>query len=196
MLKIGLTGGIGSGKSVVAKIFSVLQIPVLDADSFAKEIMNDNPEVKAQLLAAFGDEIFQSGNLDRSLLAQMVFNNTEKLKQLNAIVHPAVRKYGRIWMEEQHAPYVVKEAALFFESGSEEDMDLMVGVSAPESLRLSRAMNRDGVDEASVRKRMAAQMPQEEKMQRCDYVIYNDETHSLIEQVLHLHRIFIDQSAS
>lgn len=194
MLKIGITGGIGSGKSVVTRIFKTLGIPALDADSFAKDLMAYNPEVREQLITAFGACIFKDGHLDRGALSKMVFNDKALLEQLNGIVHPAVRKYGHQWMEAQKSAYVVKEAALFFESGSDKDMDIMIGVSAPESLRLERAMQRDGANEADIRKRMSSQMDEAEKMQRCDHIIFNDGQHSLIEQVVHLHQIFLKQA--
>lgn len=194
MLKIGITGGIGSGKSVVTRIFKTLGIPTLDADSFAKDLMANNAEVREQLTAAFGISIFKAGQLDRQALSKMVFNDKAMLARLNGIVHPAVKKHGNQWMEIQNAPYVVKEAALFFESGSDQDMDIMIGVSAPENLRLARAMQRDNVPEADIKKRMSSQMDEAEKMHRCDYIIFNDEQHSLIQQVVHLHHLFLNQS--
>ncbi|OJV55264.1 MAG: dephospho-CoA kinase [Bacteroidetes bacterium 43-16] len=194
MLKIGITGGIGSGKSVVTRIFKTLGIPTLDADSFAKELMESNPEVREQLTEAFGASIFKEGKLDRAALSKLVFNDKALLEKLNGIVHPAVKKYGNLWMEQQSSAYVVKEAALFFESGSAKDMDIMIGVSAPEALRLKRAMDRDNSGEADVRKRMSNQMDEAEKMSRCDYIVYNDEQHSLIEQIVHLHKIFLKQA--
>lgn len=194
MLKIGITGGIGSGKSVVTRIFKTLGIPTLDADSFAKELMESNPEVRQQLTEAFGTSIFKEGKLDRAALSKLVFNDKTLLEKLNGIVHPAVKKYGNLWMESQNSAYVVKEAALFFESGSAKDMDIMIGVAAPEVLRLKRAMDRDKGSEADVRKRMNSQMEESEKMSLCNYIIYNDEAHSLIEQVLHLHKLFINQA--
>lgn len=194
MLKIGITGGIGSGKSVVTQIFRVLGIPALDADAFAKELMNSNDAVKAELIAAFGPGVYQEGKLDRTYLSGIVFKDPEQLQQLNAIVHPAVKKYGKRWMEAQASPYVVKEAAIFFESGSHADMDLMIGVSAPFELRLQRAMQRDGATEAAIRQRMDKQMDEEEKMSRCDFIIRNDDSVSLIEQVLHLHEQFLQKT--
>ncbi len=194
MLKVGITGGIGSGKSVVTRIFKTLGIPTLDADSFAKDLMAHNVEVREQLTANFGSSIFQYGHLDRQALSKIVFNDKAMLAQLNGIVHPAVKKYGNLWMEAQNAAYVVKEAALFFESGSDKDMDIIIGVSAPENLRLARAMQRDNATEADVRKRMSNQMDEAEKMLHCDYIIFNDEQHSIIEQVVHLHQLFLKQA--
>lgn len=196
MLKIGITGGIGSGKSVVARIFKTLGIPVLDADAFAKKLMAENDKVRLDLIEAFGEEVFEAGQLNRPFLSQLVFNDPVHLNRLNGIVHPAVKQYGWQWMEEQDAPYVVKEAALFFESGSNVDMDYMVGIFSPVEQRLQRAMERDGASREAILKRMDKQMDEEEKMSRCDYVIYNDGSHSLIEQVLHLHQQFLNKTGT
>lgn len=191
MLKVGITGGIGSGKSVVARVFAVLDIPVLDADAFAKELMSTHPVVKQQLIDAFGQDLFKDDILQRAYLSNIVFNAPEKLKQLNSIVHPAVGKYGMEWADAQSSPYIIKEAALFFESASDRQMDFMIGVSAPYALRLRRAMQRDQATEEAIKKRMAQQMDEVEKMNRCDYIVYNDEQHSIIQQVLDLHKRFL-----
>ncbi|RQO32459.1 dephospho-CoA kinase [Taibaiella sp. KBW10] len=190
MLNIGITGGIGSGKSVVSQIFGVLGIPVLDADAFAKQLMAHNDDVKTALIAAFGSGMYEDGQLNRPYLAGIVFNDRAQLAILNSIVHPAVRKYGKQWMAAQQSPYVLKEAALFFESGSDADMDYMIGVQSPFDARLQRAMQRDHADETAIRKRMEQQMDETKKMSLCDFVIRNDESVSLIEQVLHLHKKF------
>ncbi|HRP89854.1 MAG TPA: dephospho-CoA kinase [Edaphocola sp.] len=191
MLKIGLTGGIGSGKSVVSRIFKTLGIPVLDADSFTKDLMNNNEALKSELIKNFGTEIYQNNKLNRTLLASIVFGFPEKLALLNSITHPIVRKHGAIWLENQNAPYVLKEAALFFESGSNVDMDYMIGVSAPFKLRLQRAMQRDQVSKEIILKRMAGQMDEDKKMKQCDFIIINDGKHSLIHQVIALHKKFL-----
>jgi len=194
MLKIGITGGIGSGKSIVARIFQTLGIPVLDADAFAKQLMAENDKVRLDLIEAFGAEVFDAGQLNRAFLSQLVFNDPVHLNRLNGIVHPAVKQYGTAWMEQQHAPYVLKEAALFFESGSYTDMDYMIGVFSPLEQRIERAMKRDGATRDAILKRIDKQMNEDEKMSRCDFVIYNDGSHSLIEQVLHLHHQFLEQT--
>lgn len=191
MLKVGITGGIGSGKSVVAKIFAVLGTPVLNADNLAKMLMESDPDVGSQLIAAFGEESFIEKKLNRTYLAKMVFDNQANLQKLNNIVHPAVIAYGKMWMDKQKGPYAVKEAALFFESGSYKEMDVMIGVFAPEALRISRVLSRDRTAEEDIRKRMAAQLPEEEKMARCNYIVTNDGHQALIPQVLSLHHKFL-----
>lgn len=187
MHKIGITGGIGSGKSLVSKMFSVLGIPVLNADDTAKCLMETDASLRQQLEAAFGTETYKNGRLNRPFLASAVFADPEQLGRLNAIVHPAVIAYANEWARRQTAPYVIKEAALFFESGSWREMDKIIGVSAPEALRIERAMRRDQSSEKAVRERMSRQMDESEKMARCDYIIHNDETASVIKQVTALH---------
>lgn len=184
MLKVGLTGGIGSGKSLVAEMFKLLGVPVLHADDTARYLMENDEKLKLAIEQLFGKEVYQNGRLNRPFLASVVFNDKARLEQLNALVHPATIAYGREWAEKQTTPYIIKEAAIFFESGSYRDMDKMIGVYAPAELRLKRAMQRDKTTEAVIRARMDKQMNEEEKMSRCDYVIYNDGTKSIIDQVL------------
>jgi dephospho-CoA kinase len=190
MLKVGITGGIGSGKSLVARMFQVLGIPVLNADEAAKYLMQHDAALMGSLRQLFGNEVYQNGRLNRPFLASVVFADKAKLEQLNSLVHPAVLRYGKTWAEEQNTPYVLKEAAIFFESGSYKEMDKMIGVYAPFELRLERAMQRDNATEETVRQRMAQQMDEDEKMKRCDYIIRNDGSTSVIEQVLALHKVF------
>lgn len=191
MLKVGITGGIGSGKSTVAKIFSSLNIPVLDADQAAKDLMENDPGLRSQIAKAFGSESYQNGRLNRPFLAKAVFNNPKQLALLNQLVHPVVIAYGNDWAGRQAAPYVLKEAALFFESGSYKDLDYMIGVSAPEALRIKRVQERNGLSVEEIKARMAGQMNEAEKMNRCDTVIINDGRHSLIEQVLKCHQMLL-----
>lgn len=188
MLKVGITGGIGSGKSLVAQMFEVLGVPVLHADDTAKYLMQHDEDLMASISRVFGTEVYQNGRLNRPFLASVVFSDKEKLAQLNSLVHPAVLRYGREWAARQTTAYTLKEAAIFFESGSYKDMDKMIGVYAPYELRLQRAMQRDKVSEETVKQRMAQQMDEDEKMKRCDYIIKNDGSTSIIEQVLALHR--------
>ena len=190
MLRIGLTGGIGSGKSTVARIFEVLGIPVYDADSASKKLMAENEELKNKIKNFFGKETYQNNILNRKYLAEQVFIDREKLALLNSIVHPATIKDAEEWMKKQNAPYLIKEAALIFESGSQKHLDFVIGVKAPMSLRLQRTMQRDHVSAAQVKGRMDMQMDEEEKMRLCDYVIINDEQQMLIPQVLELHEKF------
>lgn len=190
MLTIGLTGGIGSGKSTVARIFEVLGIPVYYADEAAKKLMTENEELKIALINAFGKDAYNNGNLNREYIAGQVFNDPEKLQFLNSLVHPATIKDALVWFQKQKAPYVIKEAALIFESGSNKDLDYVIGVQSPVELRIKRAMIRDNISEEQVKARMNKQMNEEEKLRLCNYVIVNDEQQMVIPQVLALHEIF------
>jgi dephospho-CoA kinase len=187
MLKIGLTGGMGSGKTTVAHIFEVLGIPVYYADEAAKGLMNEDPALRQQIEKLFGPGVYKEGKLDRHLLGSLVFSDIEKLRQLNDIVHPATRKDGVRWMSLQKAPYAIKEAALIFEAGIQSDFDYVIGVTAPESLRISRVIKRDGSSREKVLERIRQQMNEEEKMKRCDFVIANDEKEAVLPQAIRLH---------
>lgn len=190
MLRIGLTGGIGSGKTTVAHIFEALGIPVYYADDASKRIMESDATVKEAILQTFGKEAYKQGRLNRSFLATTVFNDEEKLKQLNSIVHPATIADAIQWMDSRKGPYLVKEAALIFESGSDTYLDKVIGVTAPYEMRIERVMARDGVSRAKVEARMNRQMAEQKKIGLCDYVIINDETQPVLPQVLDLHRKF------
>jgi dephospho-CoA kinase len=187
MLKIGLTGGIGSGKSTVAKIFEILGIPVYYADDAAKRLMNTDAELKREIIQHFGDRSYAGGQLDRSYIAQRVFDNKETLQLLNSLVHPVTKRDAEEWMLRQTAPYAIKEAALIFETGLGEFLDYVIGVSAPQALRIARTIKRDAVTEEEVLSRMKNQMEEETKMGMCDFVIYNDEQQPVLSQVLKLH---------
>lgn len=187
MLRVGITGGIGSGKSTVCALFELLGVPVLYADNEARWLMENDAALISDLKSLLGEEAYENGRLQRVYVASQVFGNPEKLTQLNALVHPAVWHHGDLWFTRQQGPYAVKEAALFFESGSALQMDVMVGVYAPDALRIHRVIARERVSEAEVKERMARQMPQEEKMARCQHVIVNDDVQAVIPQVLALH---------
>lgn len=195
MLKVGLTGGIGSGKSTIAKIFEVLGIPVYYADAAAKRLMNENDEIKAAVIEHFGNESYNEDGLNRPYISSIVFNNKEKLDLLNAITHPITIADANEWMKKQEAPYVLKEAALLFESGSSEHLDLIIGVYSPKALRLQRTMERDGITRDEVVMRMSRQINEEMKMRLCDFVIVNDEQHMVIPQVMELHRKLLNKSS-
>lgn len=190
MLKIGLTGGIGSGKSTVAKVFETLGIPVYYADDAAKRLMNTDPSLKASLLAHFGEATYQHGELDRKYLASIVFNDKEKLELLNSLTHPATIRDAAAWMQRQKTPYAIKEAALLFESGAAGPLDKVIGVYAPQPLRIKRVMDRDGLSAEEITKRISRQLDEETKMKLCDHVIVNDEQELVIPQVLKLHALF------
>lgn len=185
---IGLTGGIGSGKSTVAKIFAQLGIPVLDADATAKAIMNEDRSVKTKLIELFGEDAYKENQLNRPYIAQIVFEDAFKLQQLNAIIHPITIQYAKDWASKQSAPYVIKEAALFFESGSSEGVEKIIGVTAPKHIRIQRVMQRDQMTRENVIKRMEHQLEDSLKMKLCDWVIQNDDMHLLIPQILAIHQ--------
>jgi len=191
VLKIGLTGGIGSGKSTVAGIFKVLGIPVFDADSAAKNIMNSDEALRNQIINTFGEDTYNGNILNRKRLAEIVFNDPFKLEQLNAMVHPATIAAAERWVQQQTTPYAVKEAALLFESGSSAGLDYIVGVFAPEALRIKRVMERDGVSRQEVLTRISRQIDEDIKRKLCDFVVINDEQQLLIPQVVALHERFI-----
>lgn len=187
MLKIGITGGIGSGKSTVAKVFEVLGIPVYYADEAAKRLMNEDADLKEKIKATFGENAYREDKLDRKFLSSIVFNSPEKLALLNALVHPATLVDAERWMQKQLTPYALKEAALIFESGAHEHLDYVIGVTAPAPLRIQRTMHRDGITREAVIARMDKQMDEAIKMKLCDFVIKNDEQQMLLPQVLALH---------
>ncbi|HLY69350.1 MAG TPA: dephospho-CoA kinase [Puia sp.] len=188
MLRVGLTGGIGSGKSTVAKIFEVLGIPVYYADDEAKSIMNDDDELKQQIINHFGAHSYVNNRLNSKYIAEAVFNNKENLSLLNSMVHPATIRNAENWMKNQRSAYAIKEAALIFESGSEKLLDYVIGVSAPENLRTERTMNRDNISEEDVKDRIKNQMKEEKKMSLCNFVVTNDEQQPLLPQVIALHK--------
>ncbi|MFY8127171.1 MAG: dephospho-CoA kinase [Chitinophagaceae bacterium] len=194
MLKIGLTGGIGSGKSTVSKIFEALGIPVLDADATAKKIMETDVFIKQQLIKTFGEEVYVNDKLQRSYLANIVFNDSYALEKLNAIVHPVTIEYSKKWAASQKAPYTIKEAALMFESASAEGLDFVIGVYAPNHLRINRVMKRDGISRDLVIQRMNHQIDDAIKMKLCDEVVVNDEQQMLLPQVIALHQKLIKLS--
>jgi dephospho-CoA kinase len=196
MLKAGITGGIGSGKTTVCQVFETLGIPVFYADLAARQLMQNDPDLKKGIIALFGDESYTDGALNRMYIGSKVFGDPQKLTQLNALTHPAVIRYGQWWMAKQKSPYVLKEAALFFESGSDKDMDVMIGVSAPLPLRMSRIRVREKLTEEQVQERIARQMDEAEKMSRCDYILVNDDRQPVIDQVLSLHHQLLQQAAA
>ncbi len=191
MLKIGLTGGIGSGKSTVAKVFQTLGIPVYYADDAAKELMNNNEGLKQQIILHFGEDVYENKVLNRKFLAQKVFNNPTQLNLLNSLVHPATIQAAEDWFAQQTAPYCIKEAALIFESGSQQNLDFVIGVYTPTPLRLQRVMQRDNTTASEVKQRMDKQIDETIKMRLCDFVVTNNELELLIPQVMALHEKFI-----
>ncbi|MBV8388702.1 MAG: dephospho-CoA kinase [Mucilaginibacter sp.] len=192
MLKVGITGNIGSGKTTVSRIFEILGVPVFYADDAAKTVMVEDPILIDSLKKEFGGEsYFDDGSLNRKHIASIVFHNETQLAKLNAIVHPAVFRAFDNWVGSiKEAPYVMKEAALLFESSSYKMCDKTIMVTAPLELRISRVMQRDNLSHAEVESRNARQFPEEKKTQLADFVIRNDDTELVIPQVLELHRKF------
>jgi dephospho-CoA kinase len=169
-------------------VFETLGIPVYYADEEAKRIMNEDPLLREQIIQHFGPETYPGGKLDRKYLANIVFNSREKLELLNSLVHPATIRDSERWMQQQQAPYAIKEAALIFESGSGANLDYVIGVAAPDALRIHRTMQRDNVTRDEVIARMRKQIKQLIKMRLCDFVILNDEQKAILPQVLELHQ--------
>ena len=184
MLSVGLTGGIGSGKTTIAAVFDALGIPVYNADAAAKRLMNEDEVLKRQLVLMFGEGLYKKNRLDRAYLANIVFGNKEKLKALNNLVHPLTIADATQWFQKQTSPYAIKEAALIFESDSWKDLDAVIGVSAPETVRIQRVMKRDNIDAQQVAAIMAQQMDEAQKMSKCDYIITNDDISLVMPQIL------------
>jgi len=195
MLKVGITGGIGSGKTTVCGIFEILGVPVFNADMQAKSIMVTDTSLITSIKKEFGEEsYFSSGKLNKEYLANKVFNNREALKKLNSLVHPATIKAFNVWALQQKTAYVIKEAAILIESGSYQDCDFVIVVTSPEDIRIARVIDREGVNEKDVRSRMNKQMSEEEKVNIADFIIVNDDKTAIIPQVLKLHEYFVNIS--
>jgi dephospho-CoA kinase len=189
-IKVGIAGGIGSGKTIVCDIFKVLGVPIYNADLEAKLIMNKSDQVRQAIIATFGDQTYQNGILNREFLAAQVFNDADQLAKLNAIVHPAVIQAAEDWADAQTAPYSLKEASILFESGSYKKLDYTILVTAPVEIRIARVIARDQVTREQVLARMNNQLPDEEKAKLADFVIINDGIQALIPQVMALHHRF------
>ncbi len=199
VLKVGITGGIGSGKSTVCRLFQELGIPVYNADDRAKYLMQHEHYLIDGIKKNFGEEVYENGQLNRTLLASKVFHDKEKVSLLNSLVHPAVFRDTERWVEEQqatHVPYALKEAALLMEAGSFKYLDKLIVVTAPLNLRLQRVIERDQVSAAEVMNRMKNQWPEEEKIKLADFVIVNDgEKEDLRIQVQKIHEQLVELSA-
>ncbi|HAR38794.1 MAG: dephospho-CoA kinase [Bacteroidetes bacterium GWD2_45_23] len=185
MITIGVTGGIGSGKSVVCDIFRLHGFPVYDADKEAKELNDTSPVIRAALSRHFGEEIYREGRLDRKAFASIIFQDKQKVAVANAIIHPELAKDFLKWCsrQEPHHSMAIIDAALLFEAGFDQWLDKTITVYAPKDIRLQRTIARDHSSADKVEERMNAQLPEEEKSRRSDFTIYNDNSHSLILQV-------------
>ena len=188
MYKVGLTGGIGSGKSKVAELLSDRGIAIYDSDSRAKALMCGDEALRKALVEAFGAECYNEAGPNRAWLAERVFNDEAALARLNAIVHPAVMRDFAMWAEEQEGEYVVLESAILLEAGLEEHVDVVVAVMAPKELRLERAMQRDGATRVQIEERMRNQMGDDERTERAKYAVVNIDLVDLEEDVEQLHR--------
>ena len=186
-LAIGITGGIGSGKSTVCKIFKLLGVPVFEADLVAKTLINSNAEIRNGLIQFFGKDIYSSdGKINRKILANLIFNDDLLMQKVNGLLHPAVRNEYMNWIKQQNSDYIIHEAAILFESGFHKMMDYTILVSAPEEMRIERVTDRDNIAPEMVRSRMLKQWTDEEKLKFADFELVNDNKKILIPQILEI----------
>lgn len=195
MMIVGLTGGIGSGKSTVANMFRELGVPVYNSDVEAKNLMNFSAKIKKEIEGLLGEQSYLNGELNRDYVAKKVFGDKGLLKALNGIVHPAVREHFLNWSKDQKTQYVVQEAAIIFENGNREFYDKIVLVTAPIPTRISRVMHRDGSTEAQVEQRIKNQLPDSEKEKYSDFVIANIELEKTQLEVMRIHQELLELGA-
>ena len=195
MMIVGLTGGIGSGKSTVAGFFSELGIPVYEADREAKALMNRSKVIRRKLIALFGKRAYRKDELNRPFIAKKIFNDSSLLKEMNAIVHPKVGSHFKRWLKKQKTDYIIKEAAILFESGSHKDCDLIITVTAPEEVRLERVMARDDSEKEQVLAIMNNQISDDERIPRSDFVISNSNLEKTRQKVEEIHAEILKKSA-
>jgi dephospho-CoA kinase len=188
MIKVGVTGGIGSGKTLVCEIFGHLGIPVFNADIEAKKIYSIDQDVIEQLKQLFGQDIYHNEELKKDVLANIIFNDSKAMDKVNSIVHPKVREYFLEWAEKQTSKYVIEEAAILFESNAYLDLDYIINVHARQDSRIKRVMERDNISKEQVLNRMKNQLCDEKRMKLADYTIYNDDERMLLPQVLAIHQ--------
>lgn len=186
-LTIGITGGIGSGKSTICKVFKLLGVPVFEADQVAKAIINSNAEIRNGLIELFGSDIYESSNrINRKMLASLIFKDDNLLQKVNQLIHPEVRKEFDFWKKQQNQSYVIHEAAILFESGFYKMMDYTILVSAPEAMRIERVSKRDNVSRDLVKQRINKQFTDEEKRQLSNIELVNDNKNLLIPKILEI----------
>ena len=194
-MQVGITGGIGAGKSLICRIFKILGIPVYDADSRAKQLMQESAELRKKIMDTFGAQSYDAqGKLNRPYLAKLVFSDGQKVQELNALVHPEVGKDFSFWADskEHKFPYIIKEAALLIESGSYKQLDFLVAVLAPEDLRIERTLKRDPHrDRYQIKSIISKQIGDDQRIKIADAVLYNDEKKPLIQQILALHQSLV-----
>lgn len=196
MLKIGITGGIGSGKTTASKIIRNLGVPVFASDEVGREALNKNKRLIKKVKKEFGDEMYLSdGSLNRSRLASLVFSNPQALEKLSALVHPIVEAQFNTWCElHEKRPYVLKEAAILFESGSYHDLDKVIHVFAPREQRIERVIKRDHTTKEEVEKRIRFQYSDEERNRLADYIIMNEDGTDLLPEIMDLHEILLNEN--
>lgn len=191
MLKIGITGGIGSGKTIIAHVFEILGVPVFYSDAVAKNLLSQDKNVKHQIINIFGEALLSDKNeIDKNLLSKIVFSDKEKLAKLNSIIHPEVKKVFENWLKEQtktNTKYILKEAALLFEAGTYKELDKIITVIAPKDLRIKWVMKRDNITAEAIIKRMENQWTDDEKIKLSDFIIQNDDKTLLLPQILKIH---------
>ena len=194
MIHIGLTGGIGSGKTTVAAMFEDLGVAVYNSDREAKRLMNEDLGIRSAIIALFGEQAYENSALNRKLLAEKAFKDKELLIKLNKIVHPAVRKDFKTWIEQQEGPYVIQEAAILFENGGYKEFDKMILVTAPKKVRIARIKKRDNITEKAILERMQHQWPVKKKKELAQYVIKNKKLEDTRNQVRKIHDQILQES--
>ena len=190
-IRVGLTGGIASGKSIIARIFESLGVPVYNSDQRAKWLMVHDRQVKNALIKALGNIYLDDGSLDKQLLRKFVFNDPGKREIINSIVHPAVNRDFEYWAQRVDAKYVVKESALLFESGNYKVLDFTIMVYSPEQIRLQRLVERDNIPASQALQKIKSQMDDKQKLKLADFIIINDQFTPILPQVLNLHKFFL-----
>jgi len=184
---IGLTGGIGSGKTTVSRVFATLNIPIYNSDIEAKKLINSSSKIKEKLIFEFGEEVYLQNSLNKKFLANIIFNNKQKLEFVNSVVHPVVINHFHKWVSLQISSYVIKENAILFESGMHKNVDLIITVTAPEETRIKRVQKRDNTTYEEVKSRIKNQISDKEKIEKSDFKIYNDDDQLVLPQILKIH---------
>ena len=188
MITVGLTGGIGSGKSTIAKMFEELGVAVYYADDEAKRLMNSSQQIREKLIKEFGKESYKNGNLNRAFLAEIIFNDKEKLLKINSIVHPEVDKHFKNWVKDQNGDFVIQENAILFENNKQNDFDYIITVTAPKDLRIERIIKRDSIDKNQIISRMNNQLDDAKKIESANFVISNidlDQSRVQVKKIFH-----------
>lgn len=192
MIIVGLTGGIGSGKTTVAKAFEALGVPVYIADEEAKKLMNKSKVIKRKLIQLFGEEAYLAGKLNRPFIANVIFNDKAILEQMNGIIHPRVARHFEKWVAKQKGPYVIKEVAILFENGGDKACDYVITVTAPKTVRIERLLLRDHTSKEKIEAIMKNQWPDSEKVKHSNFVIVNESLQKTKEQVTKIHNEIVD----